>query len=81
MSEKGNNKIDMNELIKKATLDNATGNTDKKSVDEFINNNLSQSQAQAVYELLNDEEKTKALLNSDAAKMLFKKFFGGSGNG
>ena len=32
-------------------------------------------------ENLNNEEKTKAILNSDAAKALFKKFFGGSGNG
>lgn len=81
MSNKENNKLDMNELIKKATLENTEGNTDKKSVDEFINKNLSQSQAEAVRNLLNDEEKTKALLNSDAAKMLFKKFFGGNGNG
>lgn len=81
MSNKENNKIDMNELIKKATIENPSESTDKKSVDDFINRNLSQTQAQAVRDLLSDEEKTKALLNSDAAKMLFKKFFGGSGNG
>ena len=47
----------------------------------FINNNLSESQAKAVKDLLSDPEKTKAVLNSDAAKMIFKKFFGGKNDG
>jgi hypothetical protein len=47
----------------------------------FINNNLSENQADAVKSILSDEQRTKALLNSDAAKELFRKFFGGNGNG
>ena len=74
-SQKGN--LNVNELIKKAS----EGKADERSVSEFIDNNLSDSQAKAVRELLNDEEKTKQLLNSDAAKAIFKKFFGGGGNG
>lgn len=74
-SQKGN--LDVNELIKKAS----DGNADEESVNDFMSKNLSESQAQAVKDLLKDEEKTKQLLNSDAAKALFKKFFGGGGNG
>lgn len=81
MSNSENNKIDVNELIKKASEATATGQTGQESVDDFIRQNLSDTQAKAVKELLADEEKTRALLNSDAAKMIFKKFFGGSNNG
>ena len=70
-SQKG--KFDVNELITKAS----DGKADEKSVNDFINKNLTDSQARAVRDLLSDPEKTKAVLNSDAAKMIFKKFFGG----
>ena len=50
-------------------------------MNDFINNNLNEEQANAVKNLLQDEEKTKALLNSDAAKAIFNKFFGGKNNG
>ena len=81
MNNSENNKIDVNELIKKASEVGVSGEASEKGVNEFINKNLSDAQATAVRELLSDEEKTKALLNSDAAKMLFKKFFGGNNNG
>ena len=81
MNNSENNKIDVNELIKKASQASASGDVGEKGVNDFINKNLSDSQAKAVRELLSDEEKTKALLNSDAAKMLFKKFFVGNNNG
>jgi hypothetical protein len=80
MSEGKKDKIDVNELYKKIN----TGNSAPASVGEvnkFLDENLSESQAKTVKELLADEEKTKAILNSDAAKALFKKFFGGKGNG
>lgn len=77
MNNSQKSKLDVNELIKKAS----EGKADEESVNDFINKNLSESQAKAVKALLNDEEKTKQLLDSDAAKMLFKKFFGGGGNG
>lgn len=70
-------KFDMSELIKKAPLHENSGEISKEQVDDFINNNLTEGQAMAVKDLLSDPEKTKAVLNSDAAKMLFKKFFGG----
>ena len=70
-----------NELLKKASEQNLSGDLSKKGVEDFLNKNLSESQANAVKDLLADEEKTKALLNSEAAKALFKRFFGGKGNG
>lgn len=70
-------KFDMSELIKKAPLHENSGEISKEQVNDFINNNLTEGQAKAVKDLLSDPEKTKAVLNSDAAKMLFKKFFGG----
>ncbi|MBR0535760.1 MAG: hypothetical protein IIX14_05220 [Clostridia bacterium] len=76
--KKGN--IDVNELFKK--INKSTDSpTSQGDVNDFIDENLSEAQAKAVRELLADEEKTKAILNSDAAKSLFKKFFGGQGNG
>ena len=70
-----------NELLKKASEQNLSGDLSKKGVEDFLNKNLSEAQANAVKDLLADEEKTKALLNSEAAKALFKRFFGGKGNG
>lgn len=79
MRNLNNEKIDVNELVKEAkkskNLDTSEG------LNDFINNNLNEEQASAVKNLLQDEEKTKALLNSDAAKAIFNKFFGGKNNG
>lgn len=79
MNDWKKDKIDVNELYKKINEDKAPGS--EADVNKFINENLSEDQAKAVKELLADEEKTKAVLNSDAAKALFRKFFGGTGNG
>ncbi len=79
MNNEKNNKIDVNELLNK--LKNTTAPQTKRDVDKFVDENLSESQAKAVKELLGDEEKTKAILNSEAAKSLFRKFFGGNNNG
>lgn len=81
MDKNKNTNLDLNELIKKAPLSEKTESVSKEQVDDFINNNLSESQAKAVKDLLSDPEKTKAVLNSDAAKMIFKKFFGGKNDG
>lgn len=81
MDKNKNTNLDLNELIKKAPLSEKTDSVSKEQVDDFINNNLSESQAKAVKDLLSDPEKTKAVLNSDAAKMIFKKFFGGKNDG
>ena len=81
MSNQKNNGNYAEELFKKASQENLNGNLSEKGVEDFLNKNLSESQANAVKDLLKDEEKTKALLNSDAAKALFKKFFGGNSNG
>ncbi len=77
MDKNENAKIDMNELLKKVPAANGTSDISNDQVDDFINKNLTDSQARAVRDLLSDPEKTKAVLNSDAAKMIFKKFFGG----
>lgn len=79
MSNLNNEKIDVNELMKKASkTENLNTN---EGINDFINKNLNEQQANAIKNLLADEEKTKALLNSDAAKAIFNKFFGGKGNG
>ena len=79
MSNLNNEKIDVNELMKKVK---SSKNLDtNEGLNDFINKNLSEEQASAVKNLLQDEEKTKALLNSDAAKAIFNKFFGGKNNG
>lgn len=77
MNKNENAKIDMNELLKKVPTEKGTSDISKEQVDDFINKNLTDSQAKAVRDLLSDPEKTKAVLNSDAAKKIFKKFFGG----
>ena len=77
MDKNENAKIDMNELLKKVPSAKDTTDISREQVDDFINKNLTDSQARAVRDLLSDPEKTKAVLNSDAAKMIFKKFFGG----
>ena len=79
MSNFNNEKINVNELLKKAQ--NTENLNTNEGLNDFINKNLSEEQANAVKNLLQDEEKTKALLNSDAAKAIFNKFFGGKNNG
>jgi hypothetical protein len=72
--------FDIGDLYKKIST-GAQGEPSQSEVDSFLESNLSESQAKAVRELLADEEKTKAILNSEAARTLFKKFFGGKDNG
>lgn len=80
MGNNQNNKTDLNEIIKKVKSE-GDKNPTTEEINNFVDNNLSESQAQAVKNLLSDEEKTKQLLNSDAAKALFRKFFGGENDG
>lgn len=80
MSEAKKEGLNVNDLYKKIS-ENGNKTSNETDVNKFINENLSETQANAVKELLSDEEKTKALLNSDAARALFRKFFGGKGNG
>ena len=79
MSNFNNEKIDVNELMKKAK--NSKNLDTNEGLNDFINKNLNEEQASAIKNLLKDEEKTKALLNSDAARAIFNKFFGGKNNG
>ncbi len=79
MNNLNNDKINVNELMNKAK--NSKNLNTNEGLNDFINKNLSEEQASAVKNLLQDEEKTKALLNSDAAKAMFNKFFGGKNNG
>lgn len=80
MNQQKKDYIDVNELYKKIKDGNSVPSSETE-VNKFINENLSDDQARAVKELLADKEKTKAILNSDAAKTLFQKFFGGKDNG
>lgn len=79
MSNLNNEKINVNEIMEKAK--NSKNLNTNEGLNDFINQNLSEEHANAVKNLLQDEEKTKALLNSDAAKAIFNKFFGGKNNG
>lgn len=80
MSNSNDNKMNMNEIIKKLKQgENITAS--ENEVNDFINTNLSEGQADAVKNILSDEKRTRALLNSDAAKELFRKLLGGKQNG
>ncbi|MBO5895830.1 MAG: hypothetical protein J6Q83_00900 [Clostridia bacterium] len=78
MNNNEKNKLNLNELLNKARKSESAS---PDELNDFISTKLSDSQAQAVKNLLSDEEKTRQLLNSDAAKSLFNKFFGGKDNG
>jgi hypothetical protein len=80
MSNFNGGKLNINDIINKMKQGNNTP-ASEDDVNDFINSNLSGSQADTVRDILKDEERTKALLNSDAAKELFVKFFGGKNNG
>ena len=78
MNNNEKNKLNLNELLNKARKSESAS---PDELNDFISTKLSDSQAQAMKNLLSDEEKTRQLLNSDAAKSLFNKFFGGKDNG
>lgn len=80
MSNLDGGKLNLNDIINKLKQGSNTP-ASEGDVNDFINKNLSESQADTVRGILSDEEKTKALLNSDAAKELFQKFFGGKKDG
>ncbi len=80
MSNSYGGKININDIIKKLKQGEKTP-ASENDVNEFIKGNLSENQANAVKNVLSDKEKTKELLNSDAAKELFQKFFGGKNDG
>ena len=80
MSNSTDGKININDIIKKLKQGEKTSASENE-VNEFINRNLSENQANTVKNVLSDKEKTKELLNSDAAKELFQKFFGGKNDG
>lgn len=82
MNNSQNGKIDVNELIKKAKESEKSGEMNTNSgINDFLNKNLNDVQAKKVREILSDENKTKELLNSDAARAIFDKLFGGKSNG
>ncbi len=74
------NNFDLNEIINKLK---GTENKDatEQEVDNFLNENLSSAQAQTIKDIIGDKEKTRQILESQQAKELFKKFFGGNNNG
>lgn len=72
------NDINFDEIIKKARENGKNGGFENESgVESFINNNLDSEKAAALKAVLSDESKVKAILESDAAKALFKKLSGG----
>lgn len=80
MSKDNTDKINIGEIISKAK-GKSNDSASESDINAFLNDNLSRDQAERVKSVLGDEEKTRTLLNSDAAKALLEKFFGGKGNG
>ena len=76
MKNEEKSRLNVNDLIAKVNK-GASSPQSEEDINKFIDENLSSSQAQAVKDILSDSEKTKQILNSDAAKNLFRKFFGG----
>lgn len=76
MKNEEKSRLNVNDLIAKVNK-GAPSPQSEEDINKFIDENLSSSQAQAVKDILSDSEKTKQILNSDAAKNLFRKFFGG----
>ena len=76
MKNEEKSRLNVNDLIAKVNKDTPSPQSEE-DINKFIDENLSSSQAQAVKDILSDSEKTKQILNSDAAKNLFRKFFGG----
>lgn len=68
----------LNNEKSKMNLENVKTND---SLQDFINENLTESQTEKLKSVLSDENKTKELLKSDLAKQLFKKLTGGDFNG
>lgn len=72
------NKLNFDEIIKKAeNVGKNGGFENENSLNAFINENLDGDKASTLKEVLSDSEKVKAILESDAAKALFKKLSGG----
>ncbi len=63
----------LNDKNSKLNTENVNSND---SLQKFINENLSNEQAEKLKNVLSDENKTKELLNSALAKELFKKLGG-----
>lgn len=80
MKNEEKKELNLNDLLGKIK-DSSQKPKSENQVNSFIDENLSESQAKAVKDILSDEEKTRQILNSDAAKALFQKFFGGGQNG
>ncbi len=78
MFNEKNSKLNADALANK--LKN-NGNLGEKDINSFLDENLTGEQARSVKELLKDENKVKAVLQSDAAKALLQKFLGGKNNG
>jgi hypothetical protein len=76
MKNEEKSRLNVNDLIAKVNKGTPSPQSEE-DINKFIDENLSSSQAQAVKDILSDSEKTKQILNSDAAKNLFRKFFGG----
>lgn len=73
-----NNSGDLGELIRMLTDKSKSGDAGNEAdVRNFIDANLSKEQAAKLNEVLSDEKKTKAVLESDIAKTLFEKLGGG----
>lgn len=75
-------KIDFGDILKKAAQSSASSTPQSPNeLGKLINSGLSEEQKKKLGEVLADEEKTKTILESEAAKELFRKLTGGKNNG
>ena len=68
---------DLSAIIKALSSKNGTAPKNENEVKDFINANLSSAQAAKLNDVLADENKTRAILESDAARALFEQLGGG----
>ena len=76
-----NNGINISEIIKVLKAGNGTDFSKKDDVNGFLDKNLNENDARRIKNVLADENKTKAILESDAARELLKKLTGGDFGG
>lgn len=78
MSNFDSSRLDLDDLIRKATEGKQNGTFDsKEGVERFISENLPAAQAEKLRGVLSDEQKTRAILESREAQELLKKLSGG----
>lgn len=74
--------INFDDILKKARESEKNGDfKSEEGLNGFVKKSLTPEKAEVLKSVLSDEKRVKAILESDAARELFKKLSGGNGNG